>query len=441
MPSSIRLSWIKTVVRLLIGFATTTVIGLAIGQLWLAYTCATTALLGWQYWRLNRVLQDLTIRRRWDLPAGQGMWNELDRLIFRSQIEMRGRKRRLLAMLRTYSAAAAALPDAVVVVDRNYQRIKWFNQAACQLLGLQHPLDLDVPIVERLQPLPLAHWLSSGRNAEPMLDAPSPITPEVRLNLRLIPYSEEYWLLMARDVSKLLRLEQMRRDFVANVSHELRTPLTVVHGYLDILDPEDFQESGPLLIEMRKQSQRMAQLVEDLLTLSRLESQERVTEEHVVMGSMLATLRREAEAHSQSRHTINVIDEAGCDLLGSTKELHSAFSNLVINAVRYTPAGGRISSVFARQGRGVCLRVRDSGYGIPKEHLPRLTERFYRVSSSRSRESGGTGLGLSIVKHVLSLHQARLQIESEVGKGSDFTCHFGPSRIVTRHATLSPNSL
>ncbi len=298
---------------------------------------------------------------------------------------MRGRKRRLIEMLRTYRAAAQALPDAVVVVDRNSQRVQWFNKAAGGLLGLHHPGDMGVSVVER-QPLPLAHWLAAGRNAEPMLDAASPADPDLRLNLRLIPYSDDYLLLVARDVSKLLRLEQVRRDFVANVSHELRTPLTVVHGYLDMLDPEDFPESGPMLAEMRKQSQRMAQLVEDLLTLSRLESQEELGEEHVAMAPMLSTLRREAEAHSQGRHTVEVIDEAGVDLLGSNKELHSAFSNLVTNAVRYTPGGGTVTIRFVREGDGAALAVRDTGYGIPASHLPRITERFYRVSSSRSRE-------------------------------------------------------
>ena len=150
------------------------------------------------------------------------------------------------------------------------------------------------------------------------------------------------------------------------------------------------------------------------------------------MAPLLATLRREAEAHSQGRHAIEVHDRAGCDLLGSAQELHSAFSNLVSNAVRYTPVGGTITVRFAREGDGAVLSVRDTGYGIPSSHLPRITERFYRVSTSRSRESGGTGLGLSIVKHVLNLHQARLDIESEVGQGSTFSVHFGPERVEPR---------
>lgn len=439
MPRHIRSAWLKTLGTLAGLLLLALLIGWIGGHVWMALTLMSLGVMGWHYWRLRRVLRRLTARQRWEPPAGTGVWNELDRLLYRSQAEMRVRKRRLLDMLRAYRAAAAALPDAVVVVDRNSQRIQWFNEAAGTLLGLRHPGDLGAPVVERLQPMPLAHWLSGGRNAEPMLDMPSPVDDRLRLNLRLIPYSDDHWLLVARDVSKLLQLEQVRRDFVANVSHELRTPLTVVHGYLDMLDPEDFPDSGPMIAEMRKQSQRMTQLVEDLLTLSRLESQEHANEESIAMAPMLATLRREAEAHSQGRHRIEVHDEADCDLVGSNKELHSAFSNLVTNAVRYTAAGGTIRITFAREGDGAVLSVRDSGYGIPAHHLPRITERFYRVSSSRSRESGGTGLGLSIVKHVLGLHQARLEIESEVGKGSTFSCHFGAGRVHPRHdhATLT----
>ena len=439
MPNHIRSAWFKTLATLIILLLVATLVGWLGGHIWLGLAVAALLALAWDYWRLRRVLGRLTARRRWEAPRASGAWNELDRLMYRSQTEMRARKRRLIEMLRTYRAAAAALPDAVVVVDRNSQRIQWFNKAANDLLGLRHPSDLDAPIVNRLQPLPLAHWLSAGRNAEPMLDAASPVDPELRLNIRLIPYSEDYWLLIARDVSKLLRLEQVRRDFVANVSHELRTPLTVVHGYLDMLDPEDFPDSGPMLVEMRKQSQRMAQLVEDLLTLSRLESQEELGEEHIPMQPMLATLKREAEAHSQGRHQVEVIDETDCDLLGCNKELHSAFSNLVTNAIRYTPDGGKVTIRFSSHRSGAVLEVRDTGYGIPATHLPRLTERFYRVSSSRSRESGGTGLGLSIVKHILGLHQARLEIASEVGKGSSFSCHFGNARLLPRDSSPAVN--
>ena len=434
MPRQFRSAWLKTLATVATLLLAAGVVGTLLGAPALVVALAALGILAWHYWRLRQVLLRLTARQRGETANGTGVWNELDRLLHRNQQEMRVRKRRLVEMLHSYRAAAAALPDAVVVVDRNTQRIQWFNEAATSLLGLRHPADMGAPLVERLQPLPLAHWLAGGRNAEPILDANSPVDAGIRLHLRLIPYSDHHWLLVARDVTKLLHLEQMRQDFVANVSHELRTPLTVVHGYLDMLDPEDVPEWGPMLEEMRKQSQRMTRLVEDLLTLSRLESRDSLPEETVPMAPLLATLRREAEAYSQGRHAIGIHDRAGCDLLGSTQELHSAFSNLVTNAIRYTPAGGKVQVEFERTpDGGAVLAVRDTGYGIPEAHIPRLTERFYRVSSSRSRESGGTGLGLSIVKHVLGLHQARLSVQSTVGEGSTFACHFGPERVQPRH--------
>jgi two-component system phosphate regulon sensor histidine kinase PhoR len=432
MPPRARTAWLRTLGRLTLILAGAAVVGLAVGQPWPVVTSAALGVVAWHYWRLRRVLDRLTARRRLPPPQGTGVWNELDRLLHRGQGEMRVRKRRLVEMLRAYRAAAAALPDAIVVVDRNSQRILWFNEAGAPLLGLGYPTDIGASLVQRLQPLPLAHWLAAGRNAEP-LEVPSPLNSSVTLSLRLIPYSENLWLLVARDVSRLLQLEQMRRDFVANVSHELRTPLTVVHGYLDLMDDDEHPEWKPMLAEMQRQSQRMTQLVEDLLTLSRLESQDALpAQETVSMGSMLSTLRREAAALSQGQHEVAVEDSAGVDLFGSNKELHSAFSNLVANAIRYTPAGGQVSIRFHREGAGAVLEVRDSGYGIPATHLPRITERFYRVSTSRSRESGGTGLGLAIVKHVLNLHQARLEVSSEVGQGSTFACQFGPERLRRR---------
>ncbi|HET7126416.1 MAG TPA: phosphate regulon sensor histidine kinase PhoR [Lysobacter sp.] len=433
MPPRARNAWFRTLGLLALVLAAGLAVGLLAGKPWPALTVAALGVVAWHYWKLRGVLLRLTARRRLAPPEGEGVWNELDRLLYRGQQDMRSRKRRLLDMLRAYRAAAAALPDAVVIVDRDSQRVVWFNEAATPLLGLRHPRDLDRALGDCLQPLPVSRWLAAGRNAEPMLDAVSPTDPAIRLNLRLIPYSEELWLLVARDVTKLMRLEEVRRDFVANVSHELRTPLTVVHGYLDMLEPEDKPEWAPLLDEMRRQSQRMTQLVEDLLTLSRLEAQDDVADDRVAMAPMLATLKREAEALSQGRHRVTVEAASDADLRGSIRELHSAFSNLVSNAIRYTPAGGDIAIRFApTPDGGAALSVRDTGYGIPASHLPRITERFYRVSTSRSRELGGTGLGLSIVKHVLNLHQARLAIESEVGAGSTFTCVFGPERVLRR---------
>ena len=433
MPNAVRTAWFRTLAQLALVLATGLGAGFALGHPWPALALTALAVVGFHYWRLQRVLQRLAARPRLQPGGGGGAGNEHDARRFRGQTEMRARKRRLLAMLRAYRAVAAALPDAVVLVERNSQRVLWFNEAATPLLGLRYPRHHNAPIADALRPLPMAPWLAAGRNAEPMEDVASPADPERRLSLRLLPYSEDLWLLLARDVSKLLRLEHMRRDFVANVSHELRTPLTVIHGYLEMLDADDNPEWAALLAEMRRQSQRMTRLVEDLLTLSRLEARDQLPDEHVAMAPLLASLRREAEALSGGRHRIEVEDAAQVDLLGATKELHSAFGNLVSNAVRYTPDGGHIAIRFSREADGgATLAVRDTGYGIPAAHLPRLTERFYRVSTSRSRETGGTGLGLAIVKHVLGLHGAQLRIASDVGAGSTFACNFGASRVLAR---------
>jgi two-component system phosphate regulon sensor histidine kinase PhoR len=339
------------------------------------------------------------------------------------------RSRRLAANLHDLRRAAGNLPDAIVLLDQD-QHVRWFNHAAESLLGLRRPQDRGVVLRDKLHNSELAGWLEEP-SPEPLNDVSAPGQPSRHINVTMLPFGQRQRLLLARDISHMSRLEQIRRDFVANVSHELRTPLTVIHGYLELLDPEDVPHLAPVLGEMRAQSKRMGQIVEDLLTLSRLETQDHVSEERVQMAPLLATLRKEAEALSQGRHTITMESTAELDLLGSPKDLHSALSNLVSNAVRYTPTGGRITVRWERTAEGADYSVTDTGYGIPADHLSRLTERFYRVSSSRSRDSGGTGLGLSIVKHVLGLHQARLDIRSTPGQGSTFTCCFGPERLLT----------
>ncbi|MBN8922438.1 MAG: phosphate regulon sensor histidine kinase PhoR [Rhodanobacter sp.] len=340
------------------------------------------------------------------------------------------RTRRLASNLRDLRRTASQLPDAVVLMDQD-EHVRWCNHAAETLLGIRLPEDRGVQLRQRLQASELAGWLRQGGEREPLHDTIAPGKPDSQISVSLLPFGRRQQVLLARDTSHVTRLEQMRRDFVANVSHELRTPLTVIHGYLELIDPEDAPALAPVLGEMRAQSKRMGQIVEDLLTLSRLETQHRVEDERVPMAPLLATLRKEAEAISQGRHTVTVEADAALDLLGSPKDLHSALSNLVSNAVRYTPAGGGITIGWRRDDDGgATYSVTDTGYGIPASHLARLTERFYRVSSSRSRGTGGTGLGLSIVKHVLNLHQARLSIDSEPGRGSTFACHFGPERVL-----------
>lgn len=330
--------------------------------------------------------------------------------------------------LESLRAACDRLPDAMVLISDD-GRIEWFNQAAERLLGIARDADCGRSLEQQLGNSELGNWLRNDARTD-LHDLTAPADSAVRLQVDLISMADNKQLLLARDTSQLSRLQQTRSDFVANVSHELRTPLTVIHGYLEMLDPEEVPSLAPVLREMRVQSRRMGQIVEDLLTLTRLETQQELGSERIDMRSLLNSLKREAEALSKGRHVISVHRELNDDLLGSAKDLHSAFSNLVSNAVRYTPNQGRIDICWQRTSNGGEFSVKDTGYGIPAEHIDRLAERFYRVSTSRSRELGGTGLGLSIVKHVLNLHQAHMQIESIPGEGSIFRCVFDTSRLL-----------
>lgn len=431
MPIRLRLAWNRTLLELTLLVVVATGVGYVIGYPWQALSASLLGVILWHYWRLRALLTRLSARRRVPPKVREGIWHELDRMLYRGQSETRHGKKRLVQMLRAYRATGAALPDALLIVDRKTQQLIWFNQAAQPLLGLRYPEDIDHNVTTSLPSLPLRQMLDEGADTDPR-EVRSPVNDDMSLSIRLIPYSKDLWMLVARDVSRLVRLEEMRRDFVANVSHELRTPLTVIHGYLDMLDPEDYPDLAPVLAEMSRQSDRMSNLVEDLLTLSRLEAQGITIERNRVdMLGMLETLRADAEGLSQGRHTILVEGLTNVDVLGSAQELHSAFSNLVSNAIRYTPTDGRIIVRWYRTGDGgAVLSVADTGFGIPASHLPRLTERFYRVSNSRSRTSGGTGLGLAIAKHILNLHDAHLEISSEVGLGSTFSCIFGPSSVL-----------
>lgn len=432
MPSSLKRAWQHTAWRLALVVLACLLLGVLLGQAWPLLCVGLLGVMVWHYAQLHRLLGRLNRRERLEAPEGVGVFSELTRVLYVRQRENHERKRRLLGTLRAFRQAAAALPDAVVVLNRREQRIEWFNESTEHLLGLSYPKDIGNRFSNLVRSPRVTAWLESGA-AEPLIDVQGTGAEGLRLSMRLLDYTPEEQLLIARDISKLLHLEQVRRDFVANVSHELRTPLTVLHGYLDMLEPDDVPEWAGMLGEMRRQSGRMTQIVEDLLTLSRLESRDSLPQEPVDMGSMLASLRSEAEAMSAGRHRIEIEDVVACDLLGSAKELHSAFSNLVINAVRYTPEGGRVRVEFRPTAEGgVSLCVIDTGPGIAPQHLPRLTERFYRVSTSRSRDSGGTGLGLAIVKHILQLHQAQLLIESEVGAGSRFCCVFGARHRLVR---------
>jgi two-component system phosphate regulon sensor histidine kinase PhoR len=423
-------AWQVSLGRFLVLLAVALVLGWLFG---VTEYAVLAALLGYSLWSLvslHQLQSWLRSRKRLPPPEDRGVWSDISNYMHAKLQTERSRKRRLIALLRAFREGAAALPDGVVVLDRGHSVI-WFNEAAGRLLGMSTPRDRGEHINGFL-PTPAKAWIDDDPTREPLRDAESRMDEGTRLSFRLIPYSYGHSLLVVRDMTPLARLEQVRRDFVANVSHELRTPLTVLHGYLEMLEPEVMPQLAPVLADLRGQSRRMTQIVEDLLTLSRLEAQQQINDsERVSMRALVATLKREAEGLSQGRHRIDVALGCESDLRGSTDYLHSAFSNLISNAVRYTPEGGRIEiSWRATSDGGARFAVADTGYGIPAEHLPRITERFYRVSTSRSRESGGTGLGLSIVKHVLQLHRARLEIQSELGVGSTFACVFTQERLL-----------
>ena len=275
-------------------------------------------------------------------------------------------------------------------------------------------------------------YLEQENFSEP-LQISSPADANLTLSIRIVPYGNKQHLLVARDITKLQRLEKVRQDFVANVSHEMRTPLTVINGYLETLcdDRTAPPEMLNLYDQMHQQSARMQSIVNDLLLLAKLESNDtQATHRMMKLDGLFSILREEAESLSGDKH--HKIDfDIDKDLMvrGSEAELHSVFSNLVSNAIRYTPDKGTVTVRWYRCGEEGCFEVEDSGIGIARQHIDRLTERFYRVDVGRSRHSGGTGLGLAIVKHVLMRHQAKLKITSEEGVGSKFTCVFPAERI------------
>lgn len=366
------------------------------------------------------------------LPDGAGVWEDAFADLYQ---ELRRHSRsqiQLTSALERLQDAAGALPDGVVVLNSGDQ-IEWLNHTAELLLGLNIAQDSGQPITYLIRQGDFINYLESFNYSEP-LKLKNPRNAAMSLELQLVPFGENQKLLICRDVTHLEKLETMRRDFIANVSHELRTPLTVVAGFLETLKdmegaiPEHLRRYFDL---MEEQAGRMRHLVEDLLTLSQLESSHGLSHEiDLDMPSMLAALLAEAQGLSAGRHNIEVTHVKADSLLhGNAEELRSAFGNLISNAIRYTPEGGNIFIAWEARGGEAAFSVRDTGIGIESRHIPRLTERFYRVDRSRSRETGGTGLGLSIVKHILTRHQARLEIQSEPEKGSTFSAIFPAARI------------
>ena len=368
--------------------------------------------------------------RAGSVPDAGGTWGEVFTRLSRRLHQDARRVEEVEAELQSFREAMDAVPDGLVILDASHQ-IQWSNRAAGEHLSIRLPRD-DGAIIEQLVRLPgFADYLGNPDGQAPFILRSKAARSRVYA-IRAVPLGKHKQLLVSLDVTDAHRVEAMRSTFVANVSHELRTPLTVVSGFL-----EHFTDGGVMSAEQRlyfarimsDQTKRMLSLVDDLLTLSRLEAEDApASEEEVDMDPLLAQLLSEAQSLSEGRHGIQVLCH-GPALRGNRKELHSAFGNLVSNAIRYTPAGGEIRIEWGTRDRLGVFSVQDSGVGISAEHLPRLTERFYRVDRGRSRDTGGTGLGLAIVKHILLRHQAALLIESRVGEGSTFRAEFPAWRL------------
>ncbi len=404
--------------------------GLWLGNLawWLAG--ALTLYLAVTLWNLYRL--DRALEKGAPVPSvTRGLWAELFSVVVRLRSKSRNRKKRYRRLLREVRQTTRALHDGGIILnDRN--EIQWCNRAAVRLLGLSLATDVGHRIDNLIRnPDFVSHLENPGGDT---VSIRSPVVEGGQLSVQIIPYGRNQRLAIIRDVTREVRLERTRRDFVANASHELRSPLTVIGGYLDALahDTDLNRDWETPIAEMERQVSRMTRILRDLIELTRLESSPgEAPRDFVDVVGMLKYIQREFVSGPRAPR-ISVRLDTDLALLGSEAEVHSILHNLVSNAVRFTSPEGSVDVRWQRSGTDAVLSVRDTGIGIAKEFIPRVTERFFRVDPGRSRELGGTGLGLAIVKHALQRHGATLSIESQLGEGSLFTCRFPDSRLVAR---------
>ncbi|MGH8192779.1 MAG: phosphate regulon sensor histidine kinase PhoR [Woeseiaceae bacterium] len=434
-----RRAWSRELFRFGVLLAGALIVGALLDLTAFVLLLALIAYLGWQSYWLYRMHRWLVHERREPPPEASGLWGEIFHLLYQRHRRYQKRKQRIARLLRAFGDSTAAMPDGTVVLNPQWQ-ILWFNEAATRLLGLTRHQDAGQHITNLVRNPAFTRYLAAEEFRE-AIEIASPQESGRRVSLRIVPYGDGERLLLARDITRLHRLEQMRREFVANASHELRSPLTVIAGYLDALsetlgDDERLRRDWEKpLREMRHQAARMSATITDLLELSRLETApDTEHNEEIHVKGMLTRIRDEALALGEGPRAVTLDFQTDAHLFGVEHEIHSAFSNLVFNAMRYTPESGSVVLRWYLRGDELCLSVIDTGIGIPKEHIPRITERFYRVDPSRVRTTGGTGLGLAIVKHVLQRHGARLEIKSEPGVGSEFSCVFPANRGVAAAA-------
>lgn len=421
-------AWARALVRVAVLLAIAVVLGLLFDNVPLWVAIVLGAMLGTQYVNLLRLQHWIRNRAHEEPPELRGIWGDVVGLVSRLYRRKQFHRRRVIQLLREFRRLSAALPDGVVLLSQAHE-IQWFNRRAASLLGLRRKIDIGLPVANLVRQPQFTEYLrrsSAGQGVVVALRG-----GESFLLMVVIPAGEQA-LMLVRDVTREARLEQMRKDFVANASHELRSPLTVIAGYLEQLaeDPGLGQEWRQPLADMRRQADRMREIVDDLLELSRLEaSSEEAPYAVVDVSALIERLVQEAGTAAPSAPRFLLELDHALLLKGGESEIYSIAWNLIWNAVKFTPAAGTITVRWRREGAGAALVVEDTGIGIPPEHLPRLTERFYRVDRGRARTTGGSGLGLAIVKHAIQRHGGRLEIASQEGRGSTFAAHFPARRV------------
>ncbi|MBR9907718.1 MAG: phosphate regulon sensor histidine kinase PhoR [Gammaproteobacteria bacterium] len=408
-------------------------VGWLFGYFWATLAIALTALAAWHYYYQYKLVDWLWHRRTMLPPSAPGSWSYIYDGIYRTQRRSQQRRRALARLLRRFREASEAIPDAAIVFRKDGSLI-WCNKLGQFYFGLKWPADTGIRLSNLIRYPEFIAYLQQADFSED-IHLPSPVREDIELEIRVMPYSDDQFLLMARDVTQLKQLEQMRKDFVANVSHELKTPLTVLQGYLEMLDePADLPPTmmKKAVTDMQAQSDRMRNLVDQLLSLSRMDVHRTDIFDRVAdIPKLIAAVEQDAQRlNHDKQHTIR-FDIAPIKIHGIEDEMRSAISNLVANAIHYTQAGGNIKVTWKMAvGGDVEFSVQDNGPGIPAEHVGRLTERFYRVDKDRNSKKGGSGLGLAIVQQALEHHHSRLNIDSVVGRGSKFSFRISEELVI-----------
>ena len=380
----------------------------------------------WHLYNLNKLTTWLAKPSK-QPPEVIGVWDEVYYQIYYLYKRQRRARRKLTSILTRFQKSTQALPYATIILN-DLNEIEWFNPAASQLFSLHTSIDIGQRIDNLIRQPEFANYLQKNKFKKPLQF----YINQKKILLNITAYGDGQHLISARDITSRSQLDDMRRDFISNASHELRTPLTVISGYVEFLQHKADNVSEVPLAKIQQQIERMNKTISELIELARLESSPSVDYTITIdVNALLEDVYNEALSFDQGKHKLtldmdpaSLQDDTNKNLYGSYNELRMAFSNLLTNAIRYTPEGGDITLFFTAHDTGLSVGVRDSGTGIGYEHIPRLTERFYRVDEGRSREQGGTGLGLAIVKHVLDRHNATLNIQSEIGQGSTFRCDF-----------------